>query len=157
MKKIEKLIKVWYFFAIGFGLGKIRKIPTGTIASLLAIPIWWLCIYFFSYQIYFIFIAVGIGTGVYFCKCANQLIGIHDDKSIVWDELVGMWITLIFVPIFSIFWIVIAFLLFRILDITKPGPIAWCDRNIKGGFGVMIDDIFSGFIASCIILLFNSF
>lgn len=157
MENSGQLFKIWYFFAIGFGLGKICWMPTGTIASVLAIPIWWGLVYFFSYQVYFIFIAISIGTGVYFCECANKFIGIHDDKSIVWDELVGMWITLIVVPIFSYFWVVVAFVLFRILDIVKPYPISWCDRNIQGGFGVMIDDMCAGIIAAYIIFISNRF
>lgn len=156
MKNI-KLSKICYFFAIGFGLGRIYWVPTGTIASLLAIPIWWGLIYFFSYQIYFIFIVTGIGVGIYFCDCANRIIGMHDHKSIVWDELIGMWITLIVVPIYSWFWVTIAFLLFRVLDITKPYPISWCDRKINGGFGVMVDDICAGIMSVCIILFLMNF
>lgn len=156
MKNSKKLSRIWYFFAIGFGLGKIYWAP-GTIASLLAIPVWWILMNFFSYRIYFIFIMIGIGTGIYFCAHANKLIGIHDHKSIVWDEFVGMWITLTTVPTFSCFWITVAFLLFRTLDVIKPYPISWCDRNIKGGFGIMIDDICSGIISSFVILLLMNF
>lgn len=155
--KGTQLFKIWYFFAIGFGLGNICWIPVGTIASLLAIPIWWIFLYFCSYQIYLIFIVIGIGIGIYVCDYANKIIGVHDHKSIIWDELVGMWITLIVVPMYSWFWIVIAFVLFRILDIIKPYPISWCDRKITGGFGVMIDDIFAGMISACIIAYLINF
>jgi phosphatidylglycerophosphatase A len=44
-------------------------------------------------------------------------------------------------------WIVIGFLLFRLFDIVKPWPIRWLDRNVAGGFGVMIDDVLAGLMA----------
>lgn len=120
---------------------------------------WWGLVYFLSYWFYLIFIIISLSIGIYFCDQANKLIGVHDHKSIVWDEFVGMWITLIVVPIYSGFWIVVAFLLFRILDIMKPYPISWCDRKINGGFGIVIDDVCAGIISINIILflmyLFN--
>lgn len=150
--KNVKLSKICYFCAIGFGLGRMhKKTPTGTIASFLAIPIWWVLVYFFSYLFYFVFIIIGMGLGIYFCDCANKIIGSHDHKSIVWDEFVGMWITLIIIPMYSWIWVVVAFSLFRLLDIIKPYPISWCDQKINGGFGIMIDDICAGVMSVCII------
>ncbi|ADV33636.1 phosphatidylglycerophosphatase A [Candidatus Blochmanniella vafra str. BVAF] len=149
-------MKIMYFFATGFGIGKISiMMPVvGTIASLLAIPMWWGLVYFFSYQTYFIFLILGIIFGIYLCGKVTKFIGIHDHQSIVWDEFVGMWITLIVVPLYSWMWIVVAFLLFRVFDVIKPWPISWCDRVIKGGFGIIIDDILAGFISIHIILFF---
>lgn len=149
--------KIWYFFAIGFGLGKIHYVPVGTVASLLAILVWWVLLYFFSYQFYVIFLFVGIGMGICFCDYANEIIGTHDHKSIVWDELVGMWITLTIVPMYSFFWVIFAFFLFRILDIMKPYPISWCDQKIEGGFGVMVDDICAGIMSICIMACLMNF
>lgn len=152
-----QLCRLWYFFAIGFGVGNIYWMPVGTVASLLAIPIWWILLYFFSYQIYYMFVIIGIGMGIYICDYANKIIGVHDHKSVVWDELVGMWITLTIVPMYSGFWIAVAFILFRMLDIIKPYPISWFDREINGGFGVMIDDICAGIISVSIIACLMNF
>ncbi|AAZ40874.1 phosphatidylglycerophosphatase A [Candidatus Blochmanniella pennsylvanica str. BPEN] len=148
-----KLSKIWCLFATGFGLGTISWLPVGTAASLLAIPIWWILNYLFSFQFYFLFLIIGTGVGIYFCDHTSKILGVHDPKSIVWDEFVGMWMTLIIVPIHSWLWTIIAFLLFRIFDIVKPWPISWCDREIKGGFGIIIDDILASIISVCIILL----
>ncbi|URJ27957.1 phosphatidylglycerophosphatase A family protein [Candidatus Blochmannia vicinus (nom. nud.)] len=147
-----KSYKIWYLFATGFGLGTIDYMPVGTVASLLAIPIWWMLMYLFPYQFYFLFLITGIGFGVFFCDQATKIIGIHDHKSIVWDEFIGMWTILTIIPTDSWLWIIIAFLLFRILDITKPWPISWCDHTIKGGFGIIIDDILASVISVGIIL-----
>jgi phosphatidylglycerophosphatase A len=64
----------------------------------------------------------------------------------VWDEFVGYWITMFMAPA-GWWWIVIGFLLFRLFDIVKPWPIRWLDRNVAGGFGVMIDDVLAGLMA----------
>tara|TARA_Y100000588_G_scaffold111434_1_gene122228 strand:- start:2795 stop:3004 length:210 start_codon:yes stop_codon:yes gene_type:complete len=61
-----------------------------------------------------------------------------------------MWIALVAIP--NTWWIaILAFLVFRFFDIAKPGPIAWVDRHIKGGLGVMLDDVLAG-AATCIII-----
>ncbi|RUM67218.1 MAG: phosphatidylglycerophosphatase A [Sulfurimonas sp.] len=86
--------------------------------------------------------------------------GIHDDKRIVIDELSGMWIALSIAPAVSFslhdLWvfdngllaqIVLSFLLFRVYDITKPSIIGRIDREVKGGLGVMGDDVIAGFAA----------
>ncbi|WP_181950841.1 phosphatidylglycerophosphatase A [Blochmannia endosymbiont of Camponotus nipponensis] len=151
-----KLSNICYFFATGFGLGTISWLPVGTVASLLAIPIWWVLMYLFSYDFYCLFLMIGIGVGIYFCDKTNKIIGIHDHKSIVWDEFVGMWITLIIVPIHSWLLIIVAFFLFRILDIIKPWPISWCDRRIRNGFGIIIDDILASIVSIYIILLLSN-
>ncbi|WHL24877.1 MAG: phosphatidylglycerophosphatase A [Candidatus Blochmannia vicinus] len=147
-----KLSRVSYLLATGFGLGTINYIPVGTVASLLAIPIWWILIYLFSYQFYFLFLITGIGFGIFFCDQATKIIGIHDHKSIVWDEFIGMWTILTIIPTDNWLWIIIAFILFRILDIIKPWPISWCDHTIKGGLGIIIDDILASVISVGIIL-----
>lgn len=150
---MQDLFKLWYFLATGFGFGLMSNfLPMGTVGSLIAIPIWWILVYFFSYKIYFIFLIFGILIGIYCCNKVNNFIGIHDHKSIIWDEFLGMWITLIAVPIYYNLWIIIAFIFFRALDIIKPWPISWIDRVIKGGFGIVIDDVFAGFISMCIIM-----
>lgn len=150
---MPKLLKLWYFLATGFGIGiQFNYIPVGTVASLVAIPIWWILVYYFSYKVYFLFLIFGIIFGIYFCEKINNILGVHDHKSIVWDEFIGMWITLIIVPIYQWLWIVIAFVLFRMLDIIKPWPISWCDRVITGGLGVIVDDALAGIISMCIIL-----
>ena len=71
------------------------------------------------------------------------MLGVHDHGGIVWDEFAGYFITMIAAPPGWI-WIVVGFVLFRLFDIFKPWPASWADRSIKGGFGIMLDDIFAG-------------
>lgn len=73
--------------------------------------------------------------------------GIHDDKSIVIDEVAGIWLALSMSSITAVQF-VLSIVFFRILDITKPSIIGRVDRNVKGGLGVMGDDMIAGFFAA---------
>ncbi len=77
--------------------------------------------------------------------------GVHDHGSIVWDEFIGMWITLMALPTTDWQWVAAGFVIFRILDMWKPWPIRWFDRNVHGGMGIMIDDIVAGVISAGIL------
>lgn len=77
--------------------------------------------------------------------------GVHDHGSIVWDEFIGMWITLMALPTNDWQWVAAGFVIFRILDMWKPWPIRWFDRNVHGGMGIMIDDIVAGVISAGIL------
>ena len=73
-----------------------------------------------------------------------------DPASVVIDEVVGMWIALLFTP-FTVGWWIVAFLAFRLFDIVKPPPANWIDRNMHGGFGIMLDDVVAGVYAGVLI------
>lgn len=73
--------------------------------------------------------------------------GVHDDKSIVIDEVAGVWLALSMSSI-TVLQFVLSVVFFRILDITKPSIIGRVDRNVKGGLGVMGDDMLAGFFAA---------
>lgn len=97
-----------------------------------------------------VFIAVASVFGVWLCgRVANDL-GVHDHGGIVWDEMVGIWMTLILLPNTWQWWL-LGFVLFRILDILKPWPISVLDRNVGGGLGIMIDDMLAGLIAGALL------
>jgi phosphatidylglycerophosphatase A len=76
-------------------------------------------------------------------------VGIHDSKEIVIDEFAGMWLALSIAGVSSGMWIMgfIAFIYFRIFDIWKPSIIGKIDRDVKGGLGVMGDDLLAGIFA----------
>ena len=82
-------------------------------------------------------------VGIYLCDKASRDMGVHDHGAIVWDEVVGLLITLIAVPA-GWLWIIVGFALFRFFDIVKPWPIKWLDSKVSGGFGIMIDDVVAG-------------
>lgn len=71
-----------------------------------------------------------------------------DPPEIVLDEVAGMALTFVSVTDLNIITILFGFVAFRLFDALKPGPIGWCDRNLKGGLGVMADDIIAGIIAA---------
>jgi len=97
--------------------------------------------------------------GVWVCGASARELGVHDHPGIVWDEVVGYLVTMLPVagmafprPLWV--WILAGFLLFRLFDIAKPGPIRWLDRHVGGGLGIMLDDAFAGVAAgACLLLL----
>ena len=74
-----------------------------------------------------------------------------DPGWVVIDEIAGMWITLLALPRLAPPWLLAAFLLFRALDIAKPGPIGWADRR-HGPIWVMADDVIAGMIGAALLL-----
>ena len=132
------------FFAFGFGSGLSPRAP-GTAGTLLAIPLY-LLVAQWSLPLYSLFIIVTALLGIWFCEAASRELGVHDHPGIVWDEFVGYWITMWALPS-SWIWVVAGFVVFRILDIAKPWPISLLDKKVKGGFGIMIDDVVAGIIA----------
>jgi len=99
---------------------------------------------------YLLIVVVMALAGIWICQKASDATGKHDHGGIVWDEIVGYLITVFMVP-FSVTALVIGFILFRLFDIIKPWPISWADKKIKGGLGIMLDDVFAGIIA-CVVL-----
>ncbi|MEC7690337.1 MAG: phosphatidylglycerophosphatase A [Pseudomonadota bacterium] len=133
-----------HFCALGFGSGLIPLMP-GTFGSLAAIPL----ILLFAPAGNFIFITATILSciaGVYFCGKTATDMGVHDHGSIVWDEVAGMLLTFLFVPL-SMSTLIAGFVLFRIFDILKPWPIGPVDKTVHGGLGIMLDDILAGIMA----------
>ncbi|MGK2946630.1 MAG: phosphatidylglycerophosphatase A [Candidatus Malihini olakiniferum] len=148
-KKDLRLSNFWHLLATGFGSGLSPWMP-GTVGSLAAIPVWYL-LSFLSWPLYSLAIILSICIGVYLCHQTAKDIGVHDHGSIVWDEFVGMWIALMAIPDEQWQWVLAGFLIFRFLDIFKPWPIRWFDRNMQSGMGIMIDDIMAGVISAGII------
>ena len=133
--------------AFGFGSGLSPKAP-GTLGSLAAIPIWLLLIKL-PIALYWVAVLLAIVTGIYICGRAAAKLGVHDHSGIVWDEFVGLWIAMAFLPP-TLGSIICGFILFRFFDIVKPWPIGWVDKKLQGGTGIMIDDIVAGVFAAVI-------
>ncbi|MBT1427148.1 phosphatidylglycerophosphatase A [Dickeya dianthicola] len=139
----------WHLLATGFGSGLSPWMP-GTAGSLAAIPVWYLLM-LLPLQLYSLLVMLSICIGVYLCHRTAKDMGVHDHGSIVWDEFVGMWITLMAVPSRHWGWVAAGFVIFRVLDIFKPWPIRWFDRNVHGGMGIMVDDIVAGVISAVVL------
>ncbi|AFP84431.1 phosphatidylglycerophosphatase A [secondary endosymbiont of Ctenarytaina eucalypti] len=151
VKKRINLYNPCHFLATGFGSGMFPWMP-GTIGSLVAIPSWYLLV-LLPWHLYFLAVLFSFFLGVYFCHQTAQDMRIHDHCCIVWDEFVGLWITLIALPVNDWRWVLSGFFLFRLLDTWKPWPICWFDRKVYGGIGIMLDDVIAGGIAA--ILLYS--
>ena len=130
--------------AFGFGSGLSPKAP-GTLGSVAAIPLW-LLLSQLSQPLIIMTIAVSAVVGVAICGRAAVQLGVHDHGGIVWDEFVGLWITMAFLPSNYVM-LLVGFLLFRFFDIVKPWPIGWLDKKVSGGLGIMLDDIVAGVAA----------
>jgi len=85
--------------------------------------------------------------GVWACARTERDLGVHDHPGIVWDEIVGMLVTLFLAPA-GWAWLLIGFGLFRLFDIWKPYPISWLNDHVKGGWGIMLDDLAAGMAAA---------
>lgn len=133
-----------HFLALGFGSGMMAKAP-GTFGTLAAIPVYILMAPL-SIEWYLGLTLLSVVMGFYICGKAAKDMGVHDHGAIVWDEFAGLLITMIAAPAGWV-WIVVGFALFRFFDILKPWPIRWLDAKVKGGFGIMIDDVLAGIFA----------
>lgn len=134
-----------HWLAFGFGSGLAPKAP-GTFGTLAALPIYWFLLKDLPPFAFLIVLLVSFVAGVYFCGKTAKDLNVHDHGGIVWDEFVGMWLTLFLVPT-GLGWMLLGFLLFRFFDIIKPWPIKWLDQHVHGGFGIMIDDVIAGVFA----------
>ena len=161
----EKLI-YWLGIGLGSGLPKRAAGTWGTVGGLVvAIPMLWL-----GFWGFLAVTVLGALVGSYICGKTSDLMGVHDDPHIVWDEWVGMWVSLL-----PILWLhfyddallqghqlsllllyFAAFVAFRFFDILKPFPIKWVDKNVSGGFGILIDDILAGLMAGVVLIAFVS-
>jgi len=139
-----KLSDPIHFLALGFGSGLAPKAP-GTFGTLAAIPVVLLFSSFNAFYLAIIIVLMSV-SGIYICGKAARDAGVHDHGAIVWDEIVGLMITMYMMPI-SWPTIMVGFLLFRFFDILKPWPISYIDKNCHGGLGIMLDDIVAGLAA----------
>lgn len=149
-KSCLKLSNPWHLLAAGFGSGLSPIIP-GTMGSLAAIPFWLLMYWLLPVWLCWFIILFGFVVGIVICQRTSDDMQIHDHGSIVWDEFIGMWMTLMVIPLVSWQWVLIAFVLFRFFDMLKPCPIGWFDRQVGGGLGIMLDDIIAAIFAMVIV------
>lgn len=138
-----------HFLALGFGAGLMPKAP-GTWGTLVALPIVWGTLQV-SFNVSLAACVLAALAGPWICGRTGRDLGIADHGGIVWDEIVAMWGVLLVTPPNPVWWAA-AFGLFRLFDIWKPFPVGWADRNVKGGLGVMLDDVLAGGWAAAIVL-----
>jgi len=143
-----------HFLALGFGSGLAPFAP-GTFGSLVGLAIaLWLAPLGFAWNL--VAAVVAVVPGMWICGESARRLGVHDHPAIVWDEVAGMMIAMLAVP--DAWWgAPLAFVLFRVFDITKPWPIREIDHGMGGGAGIMLDDVLAGLFAALGLLLVGYF
>ncbi len=137
------------FLALGFGSG-LAPVAPGTFGTLAAVPLWFLMPV--SMVPYLLITVLLFVIGIWCCEACAKALGVHDHGAIVWDEIVGYFITMLAVPQ-ELLWAVVGFVLFRLFDIWKPWPIRVIDAKVGGGLGIMLDDVLAALFAGIVMQL----
>ena len=139
--------------ALGFGSGLVPAAP-GTAGSLIGLAAAVLVAQWGAWAAAAT-TAVVVVAGVWICGEGARRLGVHDHPAIVWDEIAGMMIAMLAAPQ-GWGWAALAFALFRVFDIIKPWPIREIDHAMRGGAGIMLDDVMAGILAALGLLLARS-
>lgn len=140
--------RLHHWIAFGLGSGLAPWAP-GTFGTLAAVPLYWL-LSPLALVLYLSLVAVLFVLGVWACGRTARDLGGEDPGAIVWDEVVGYLAAMTAAPA-GWPWMLAGFLLFRLLDISKPWPIRWLDQHLKGGLGIMLDDLAAGALTAVIL------
>ncbi len=139
-------------FLTFFGAGLSPKAP-GTVGTLASLPIGFAVLYYLGTETLFMLTIAITVVGIFEVNKYEKMTGIHDQQHIVIDEAAGMWLSLMIAyssaitmtyPYAETLAIICSFAAFRLFDIWKPSTIGWIDRELKGGLGVMLDDVLAG-------------
>lgn len=139
-----------HFISLGFGSGLSPIVP-GTAGTFLG----WMLFHFltvnwpayFTQTVWIVLTLLGFLLGIWTCTKSGNALNSPDDGSMVWDEIIGIWIVLLVIMPTNWQTECIAFFLFRLFDMTKPPPIRQFDARLKGGLGVMFDDVLAALYA----------
>lgn len=148
-----------HWLAQGFGSG-LSPIMPGTVGTLFA----WLSFNlltqrfpsFFDPLHWLVIIVAGFFIGVAACEMTGRHLGVADHGSMVWDEIIAFWLVLLLVTPADFSTQCWAFFWFRLFDMAKPQPIRYFDQHLKGGLGVMWDDIVAAFYTLLVFALWTN-
>lgn len=124
-------------------------LASGTVGTLAAIPLY-LLLHRLSLPLYLVTVAAFIVFACWVAGLAERIFNEPDSAKIVIDEVAGYLVTMIAVPL-SLKSVLLGFFLFRLFDITKVPPARFFDRQVKNGYGVVLDDVVAG-IYACLAL-----
>ncbi len=145
-----KLVKLINILGTWFGCGKSPRAP-GTVGTIGALPLVWALSFAGEVPymaVTFLFAVASILVAQKFEDEFGQ--GRHDLPEFVMDEVAGFLVTMTLVP-FTWQFVLVGFVIFRILDALKPFPISWIDRKVPGGVGVVADDLVAGILANILL------
>ncbi|MBW2489009.1 MAG: phosphatidylglycerophosphatase A [Deltaproteobacteria bacterium] len=138
------------FMATGFFIGRI-PVASGTFGSLIGLPLCFLLSrlnFLKSASVILIFILFAIGIA----SAAEKILKQKDPGQIVIDEIAGLMVALAGLP-FNLKTVFAGFIVFRVFDILKPFPIRILDTSVKGGSGVVLDDVLAGIYSNLVVRL----
>jgi len=134
-----------------FGTGLVA-LAAGTAGSAVAVPIAALIYWASGPLVLFVATLLVFFLGWWASTVYVERTGTEDPGAIVIDEVAGQWLVLVVAPL-NVWYFLLGFVLFRLFDIVKPWPVSWADRKIKGGLGVMLDDVLAGVYGAAIVVV----
>jgi len=143
-----------HIVSLGFGSGLSRLMP-GTAGTLFAWAVFIVLSRYLSVLDWGLLIVAGFFAGIWITAFTATKLRTEDPSAIVWDEIVAFWLVLLMVSPASPTAQIWAFVLFRFFDMVKPPPIRYFDRRLKGGFGIMFDDLVAAFFTLLVIALWR--
>jgi len=133
-----------------FGAGLLPVVPGTWASALTTLVYWWLGP--LPTPLLAALSLACLAVGIWLCGESARRLGVEDPSMIVWDEVVGMLLTLLAVPAGGGWaWLLAAFVAFRIMDIWKPWPIREVDHRLRGGAGIMLDDVLAAAYAAAVL------
>ncbi|HTT98522.1 MAG TPA: phosphatidylglycerophosphatase A [Rhizomicrobium sp.] len=142
---------MWDMAATVFGVGRSPVAP-GTVASLVSLPVAWLVMMYGGPFVLLALAAAVFIFGLWASENYAVQAGNADPSECVIDEVAGQFIACAMAPL-SIPGFAVAFVLFRLFDVSKLWPISWAER-MPGGLGIMSDDLLAGVFAGAIVAVF---
>lgn len=158
MATSQKLNKEFLFSPAGilatwFGSGLLPKAP-GTWGSLAALPFAWVIQYYTGWMGLAVASVLVFIIGCWAASVFEEKAGVKDPGAVVIDEVAGQWMVLIPAGLDPLLYL-IGFGLFRLVDIFKPWPACWADKNVHGGVGIMLDDVLAAIYGLLAIYFLN--
>lgn len=143
--------KLVLFFASGAYLGY-APVASGTFGTLAGLPLApvFAALAAISAPLTVLTFAALVALAIFVAGEAERLLGEADSGKIVIDEVAGYVAAVLFLPLDATTWIG-GFLLFRLFDVWKPWPASWCERELDGGPGVVLDDVVAGLYANLVL------
>mgnify|MGYP001363683598 FL=1 len=142
---MRALLDPVHLLAFGLGTGLSPWAP-GTVGTLLAVPFAWLMLDWpMAWRV--ATVAIAIAGGILICGASARRLGVHDHPAIVLDEIAALQALALTLPKHAA-WFASAFILFRFFDIAKPWPIRDMDHRLRGGLGIMLDDLMAALYAA---------
>ena len=143
-----------HLLALGFGSG-LAPVAPGTFGSIVGL-LFGLALMPLGFWAALAVTVLLTLAGIWICGESARKLGVHDHSAIVWDEVTGMMLTMLAAP--ASWWgIALAFGLFRLFDVWKPWPIREIDHGMRGGLGIMLDDVMAAVMAAVLLLIIKKY